>query len=373
MKIERESSFELLRIISMFLIVLCHVITHGNIISNCNSEGLKIIFKVILLATLVHVNSFVMTSGYFQSKSKFKQDKLWSIIGANWFYKIAILILFSILSIKTFTTTEIIYNIFPLNISTYWFITPYLILYCLSPFLNKLIDTLSKKDYQHLLIVLFIIFSIIPYFTADKIFSNNGYTLYNFIFLYFIGAYLRKYPLEKSHIFEKCSTNLFRIIMVIIYITVIMINYSFSETSKFIISSNSIISTFVSGINYMSEAYSNPLIIIQSIAFVALFSTLKVKSNFINRISALTLGVYFIHDNDYVREVIYKFLRIDRPNIESYYFVLYAIVIAILIFITCLIIEYFRQLIFKILSNTKISQRIKENYYKKIKEVYVED
>ena len=80
---ERNSSYELMRIVSMFLIVLYHVILHGKMIENCENAGLKILLELIKFFTLVHVNSFILVTGYFQINSKFNQKKLWSLIGSN--------------------------------------------------------------------------------------------------------------------------------------------------------------------------------------------------------------------------------------------------------------------------------------------------
>lgn len=85
-KPERNSNFELMRIISILLIILYHIIFHGNVIQLCTTQTLKFVFKIIEVATLVHVSSFVLLTGYYQSTSQFKQAKLWKITNASWFY-----------------------------------------------------------------------------------------------------------------------------------------------------------------------------------------------------------------------------------------------------------------------------------------------
>ena len=67
MKKERSSNFELMRIISMFFIVVYHFLltTGGQLITH--TTGLINIFFVFLsLIIIVHVNSFIIVSGYFQ-------------------------------------------------------------------------------------------------------------------------------------------------------------------------------------------------------------------------------------------------------------------------------------------------------------------
>lgn len=368
---ERASNFELLRIVSMFFIVLYHTIHHGNIINNCTNDGLKIILEIIMLIIVVHVNSFVLVTGYFQSKSNFKQSKLWSIINANWFYKVLILVVFSILNIEVFTTVEKYINIFPLNLSDYWFINPYLVLYCLSPFLNKFIDSLKKRDYQKLLVVLFLLLSIFPYITGNRIYSNDGFTLYNFIILYLIGAYLRRYPLKDSYLFKNLSNNCYQVLTIIIFFTCAIVNYSFNKTANSLLGANSLFDMFGYSIMDMTRAYSNPIVIIQSISFFAFFETLNFKSKLVNTLSRLTLGVYIIHDNPYVRKNIYKWIRIDGEQVISYKYVLYALLAAAIIYIGCSLIEWIRQLLFKGISKLKLSKKIREKYYTYIKNIYI--
>lgn len=62
----RNSNFELMRIISMFLIVLYHTIYHGHIIQNSTTLFLKTFFLILEIITIVHVNSFVLVSGYYR-------------------------------------------------------------------------------------------------------------------------------------------------------------------------------------------------------------------------------------------------------------------------------------------------------------------
>lgn len=368
---DRISNYELLRIVSMFFIVMYHAIHHGNVINNCLNEGLKVILEFIMLVLVVHVNSFVLVTGYFQSKSNFKQSKLWSIINANWFYKSIIIIIFLILQIEPISKLDLFINLFPLNLVEYWFINPYLILYCLSPFLNKLINSLDKKTYQKLIIVLFIILSIFPYITGNRIYQNDGFTLYNFIILYLIGAYLRIYPIKESYLFKRLTNNTFQILTIIIFILCVFINTSLSRGANTILGINSIFDFFASNIISMTRAYSNPIVIIQSIAFFSFFGTLTIKSKFINKVSKLTLGVYIIHDNYYIRRHIYKWIGLDGPLVISYKYIIYVFLATTIIYIGCSIIEWFRQLLFSRISKLKISKKLRENYYNYINNIYI--
>ena len=71
MKNIKKSNFELMFLISMFLIVLCHIINHGQTLQHSNGTIL-LILKLLISITLVHVNSFILLTGYFQYNKHFK-------------------------------------------------------------------------------------------------------------------------------------------------------------------------------------------------------------------------------------------------------------------------------------------------------------
>lgn len=371
MKTMRKSNLELLRILAMFLIVLYHVIMHGKIINNCTNRGLSTIFTFLEYTTVIHVNLFVLLTGYFQSQSKFKQSKLWQINNSCLFYRILIVVIFSFFGLISLTKLELSKEIFIINLTQYWFIKYYMYLYCLSPFINKMINNMDKALYRKLILVSIILFSIIPYITGLEAFYNDGYSLYNFIFLYLIGGYLRKYPLEENYIFKKMSINLIRCLLLVIFIACPTINLLITKTSESLLGINTLFDQIANNFLSLSLAYSNPIVLIQTISLFLLFNTFDIKSKLINGISSLTMGVYLIHDNNFVREVIYKFTKIDNGPIDSYLFILYAILIAILIFVCCAIIEWIRQLIFKFIYNRKISEKIRTKYYNFLNSMYI--
>lgn len=359
----KQSNFELLRIISMLFIIIYHCIYHGHVIENCTNDGIKLIFTIIELVTIVHVNSFVLITGYFQSKSKFKQAKIWSLINSSLFYRILIIIILTCLGCISLSKVDILRETFILNINQYWFVRIYIFLYCLSPFLNKLISNLDKRYYQKLLLVLFVLFSILPYITGNKAFDNSGYTLYNFIYLYLIGAYLRRYPISKSYIFNNCSKNLYRVVLASVFCFCVVVNYLIFNTSTSLLNTNSIINEIANNFISMTIMYSNPIVIIQAIAFFLLFETFDFKSKIINNISKLTLGIYMIHDNSYLRTIIYGVTDISNNVISSYRFIFYVIIVAFLLFIICGFIEFIRQKVFKFIYDRKISLKIRDRYY----------
>lgn len=344
----RESNFELMRVISMLLIVMYHILVHGNYINNCSQESLKTFYTIVDFFTLVHVNSFVLLSGYFQSKNHFKLHKLLSLFIQVIFYSEVLLVVASKIGTATNVTVAMhINNFLPSTISNYWFINFYIIVYILSDYLNKFINKLDYKEFKYLLIVLFVIFSILPYFSGQKFLYNTGFNFYNFIFLYFIGAFLRLYPLKKSELLNKISNNSYNLIMILTFIFCAVINFMLYNLSSTLPSDGSVLKEISERLASNHVSYASPFVIIQTIAYFELFNNTKIPNNkFINYLSSTTFGVYLIHDNIYVREFLYKLLKIDKGvgTITGYSTIANLLLYTIGIFIGCVIIESVRKL-----------------------------
>ena len=359
MKAERKSNFELLRIISMLMIITWHIIFHGNVLANTQNPILYFLVEILKFIIIIHVNLFVLITGYFNCKSKFKLKKSLKLVLESVFYYLAICIIFQKIGLVKFSAANWIRNIFVNSYQDYWFLSNYIVLYFLSPYINKFINNSTQKEHKRLLLIMLILFSMIPYLTGNKesglIFSNNGYTLYNFTFLYIIGAYFRLYPLKNSYHFKKMSTKKYRIVLILICFCSMLTNYFLYKTSfdlsKISNSFNEVFENFI----IESTNYENPFIILQAVSFFLFFETLNIKnSKIINRIASTTLGIYMIHDNTLIRGNIYRWLKINNGPIYSTSFIFYILLSAIIIFAVCMIIDFIRQFLVFIIKKTTL-------------------
>ena len=351
---KRNSNFELMRIISMFLIIIWHIIIHGNVLNNCVNPAIKIMLEIILFIIVIHVNSFVLLSGYFQSESKFKLSKALKIIFQVMFYSIIILcISIKLKWVKDYTIVTFFNNISLTALNNYWFINMYLIMYVFSDYINKFINRLEKDEYKKFLIIGFVLLSIIPFVTGYKVLHNNGYTFFNFIYLYTIGGYLKRYPLKKTYHFKKMSVNGYRCLLVFAFLSLALFNYLINHFALEINGMSSIFSEISSRIYASYLHYATPFVIIQTILYFEFFKTLDFKNKFINKISTCMFGVYLIHDNLIVRNHIYKILKIDNGIFYGYSIFIRILIGATIIFICCLIVDLARILFVKIILKTK--------------------
>ena len=150
-----------------------------------------------------------------------------------------------------------------------------------------------------------------------------------------IGAYIRIYYKNKK--INKYITLLVYLISSIL-LGVININVSRSL-----------------GYNWGIYSYNYILVYISSIALFLFFKELNIKSNLINKLSGLTLGVYLIHDHVYVRKFIYGFLGYEN-SFNKDNFIIYTIAIVGIIYVFSSTIEFTRQALFKFIKSINIEK-----------------
>lgn len=365
----RLSNFELMRIISMLFIVFFHVRMHSGVASKAVGNT-YLLLEFITNITVVHVNSFVLVSGYFQSKSDVKLSKAISLNNATWFYKSLFMLLAiflvhytSITIVGDFDTLYKFKTFMPIDYGIYWYIDTYLLLYLISPLLNKIIHNITKQEFHRILFVLFFLVCLIPTLTVDEaIRTNNGHSLISFIFLYFIGAYLRLYPIKDNYYFRRLSgkarQTLFFLIIPFCSISILFCCIVSNKISTF----GPIAEYFgkVLEMNYLS--YTSPLILLESLSYFLFFETLAIKSKFINWISKYLFGVYLIHENPFVYNNLYRWIGLTDISNLSVKTIIIIIILSIIIFVCCLLIEIVRQFIFKFIYNRKISCKLRNKY-----------
>lgn len=364
-EITRKSNFELMRIISMLFIVLFHFTVHGGVYANCDNKLLKGVLDVLICISLVHVNSYILITGYFQTDSKFKQQKVWKLINQTWFYRIAIVLFLLLTDRLVLSKAALLQETAIVNLTEYWYAKIFLIVYIISPYLNKLIKGFRKKEYKRFIIILFVLLSVMPFITNGLFYKNDGFGIVNFIFLYFVGGYLRKYPFK-----TKKSKSKERLTYILIFATCVLLNKVLTDLSLKYYDINSLTQSIGDIFINNKYNYSNPIIIIQTISYFCLFGTLDLKSKLINKISETSFAVYLIHDNQLLKPYLYNFFKLGE-KVTQFSYLFYLLGIVLLVFILGCIIEKVRIIIFKKIYDLKISGKIRTKYYECIEKINI--
>ena len=355
MKEERKSNFELLRIISMVLIICHHYVEHGAF-GNLTLFPLnfnKFFLQVLHYGGKLGVNLFVLISGYFLISSSFKMKKglkLWLQVS---FYSIVIMLIFLIVY-NNLSVKIIIKSILPIVYNEYWFATTYFVLYILSGYINKFIKSLCKIDLERLILLLIVICSIIPTIFSVRMINSS---LIWFILLYLIGAYIRLYSFSNL----SCKKSLIYGISIYAFCLLFCLGMDIIGNYNTTIGSYS---------NYFMGMDKLPMLLVAVFIFNG-FRLMNIKnSNFINSISASTFAVYLIHDNNLVRPWLWQTLLKNNLFINSKLLFLHAITSVILVFVICTIIDFlYRKFIEKRLFDIilNILKKLKDTViYKKI-------
>lgn len=198
---QRRTNIELLRIVSMLMIITLHFIGHGGVNDSYTTPGIMCVAVSILKGIcMVAVNCFVLISGYFGVKSSFSWKKVLKLEAQIWTYSVVIFSILAITGAVKFGLKDIVCAVFPVSTNMDGFSTGYLIMYILSPYLNKIVNACSKKELKRLLILLASFFVVLPEmfaFLGTTIEFGGPYGVVWFWVLYLTGAYIRLYSYEK--------------------------------------------------------------------------------------------------------------------------------------------------------------------------------
>lgn len=333
MKTERNINIEILRSLSMFMILILHFFNHGQILERMNNElNLSNVMIISLeVLSIVAVNVFVLISGYFLCKSKFNIKKIIKLISEVWIYSIilgAILILTKTIDINL---KNIIYILLPFLTQRYWFVNAYILMLLLSPFLNNFITTISKEKFKLLMFLLFIINSVLPIGIKSSVSLSSANSLPWFINLYFMASYIRIYGLKHNN---KNNYLLIYSITNIIFIIFAIIVFEFGHISKLM---------------YILK-YNLPFTYISSLSLFMVFLNLKfdynkITNKIIRFISSSTFSIYIIHENHFIRDLLWtKWLKV--PKYFNKYGFIYMFVALICVFLICILIDKIISLIY---------------------------
>lgn len=308
----RNSTFELLRIISMFFIILYHQILY--FIYPWTND---IFFKIIQIPLHIGVILFVLISGYWGIKTSLKGFTKLLLPILIYYVGFTLIYKFFINSNSKIEIHDILF----ISQSPYWFIRTYLYLYLLSPFINKVIFTI---DYNKSIILLLILgfLSIYMGTMSTDMSLYEGKNIINFTFLYVLGYHINK---NKEKIF-----NVNRYIWILLYILLnlfICIIYYLSDNTYF----GNII--WICSFNYCS-----PLLIINALLFFFIISSFNIHSKTINSFASSTFAMYLIHEQPIIKDSIIRTLNILAYNNTSTPITLFFFLVIITIIIMCSIV-----------------------------------
>ncbi len=307
MKAKRNYSIDLLKCLSMLMVVFLHLGGYGLKEAEYNPVGLIGITNDLLQSfSIVGVNVFVLITGYFISAKNITINReclikhykhllpLWIQVEM---YSVGIYLILCAIpqSGVEFSAKMMIKQALPLLNNQYWFFTDYCLLVIVSPLLNKAIWSLTNQEYRSGLLVVIATFSLLP---SLNIFGNSfeteyGFSLLWFIVLYLVAGYIRKNEEEYK---SKKSTLCFLAFVLLFFIIRISIDFAPGPLRAVL--------------SLSSCCYTSFFVLVASVALFLAF--LKSNHEYKNAgktiaiISSLSFAVYLIHEHNAFRGVLWR-------------------------------------------------------------------
>lgn len=268
----RSSNFELLRIIAILMVLTMHFI------APCRSSQLVVNQELTMLINAVcntGVTLFMLISGWFGLR--WKAEKCFHLWYVTLGYTIPLFFVTIWYTGGLIGGGKFILNsFFPVLTNYKWFITSYIIVYALSPFINRGVEALDKKEFGRLLVVLYFFFYVAPSFLFLDIMGDSGKGVINLMVMYLTGRYLR------THGFPDW---VLRYRKWIIPLCIVVINASAWAF------------TLLTG-NYRNDwaADNSVLIMLQAVAIFSYAVDWKVQSDAVNRLAKYCFPLFLINN-----------------------------------------------------------------------------
>lgn len=334
---DRNYGIDFLKIVLAFMVIIIHI--------HANGTGQVLLFSTIqpwkalaALATYLcypAVNTYILITGYYSYETKKELNGIVKSLSLLWLSAVFFSLFGYAISIafgNTFYIIDLIKRFFPITRGVWWFYTVYFALMLLSPFINKMLDSINIIEHRMLLFILLLVLSILPTFVnwEGQLGSNYGYSLIWFIALYITGAYLQRINCLDTKSIKKCfvSIGVFLGATISLYMVPKVLS--------------------ILGISITFAMYNSILVYIQAIALFIAFGNMKLANGMnkiVGSISGLALASYLLHCQEDIEEILWTGLT-PSTYANSAKIIYITILICVSVFIIGALLELLRKNIY---------------------------
>ncbi|MBD5537223.1 MAG: acyltransferase [Lachnospiraceae bacterium] len=360
---ERMANLELLRIVSMLLIVVLHFLGKGGWLTELTEPSLPrmgyVAWGMEALA-IGSLNVYMLLSGYFLIESSFKVKRLLQLLLQVLFYSITIGVIaaaFGYLPEEGFSIYYLATLCLPISTSHYWFMTAYFLMYLFMPLLAQGVKKLTQKQFQTVLFLLIFVVCIIKSVVPIKLSTDmQGYDCIWYMCVFLVAAYIRLYSIP----FFKSARRSFLVYLTSglgIFTLAFVLRFLYLRTGK------------LSNMLTVSYNYNHILTLLASVALFYLFCHIKIKQGafgrFACRIAPYALGVYLWHEHIAIRYEWQGWLYsvAGKPD-NGVQLVLYTLLAVVLVFAIGILLDMLRSLLFRglhlLLSHVGVYRRLNQ-------------
>jgi putative membrane protein len=334
-KKERNSNIELYRIIVMLLIVMHHYVVNSGLLDEMFKTPLapeSVFLYLFGMWGKAGINCFVLITGYFMCKSSISLRKFVKLLLQIELYNILFGCIFLYTGHISLSVSSLIQIVNPIPSVNTGFTSCFLLFYLFIPFLNILLNNLSKS--QHLLLVILCLGIYTMLGTVPWISVTLNYITW-FCILYVVASYIRLYGIWRSE--DKMFWGGASLVLIIISVLSVLMMLSWGISSGVRLDW-SLVMFFVSDSNKL-------LAFLVSISTFMFIKNIHIRqSKWINTIASCTFSVLLIHANsDAMRQWLWKDTCDNVGFFHSSMIYVHALCVPIIVFIACTIIDFCRQ------------------------------
>lgn len=311
MKNERNISLDLLRIVSIFMILTRHFLGWGGAVNILTPRDFNY-FWVMPLYFVCGVGNtlFFLLAGFFAGEPKI--EKILLIERKTWVYSVIITMLVFLTGINMeIGIKDIITSFFPIVFNKYWFVSVYLILYVMSYVFVPGLEKLKKTTF---------IIVILCVFLNNTCLVDPEYTLMEGILAFFIGYYLRRFRPYSSR----------RRVELLFWYGCSVAFYTVNRFSA---------RHFGYEHSQLDVAIRYIFILLAAIMLFAFFDTLNIKMKWISNISENILAVYLVSCNPAIVSYLYDEILDVNEFAKHKVFFVYYLATNVMIFLICILID----------------------------------
>ncbi len=355
----RNSAFEILRIIAILFIIAHHFAVHGGFdFSSLSNSGLVVFNHIYIdgLAQLgkIGVNIFILISAFFLSDSKrFRTSKIIHMVIEMVFIAVVYGVLLLTVEKQKLSFDLFRLMFFPNGTELWWFMSIYLLLYILSPFINRALSLTSSKLHLVFIFICLAIWSIFPTFLQLPYYFDY---IPWFFTLYLIGAYIKREDKKLP-----CRPVFGILITIAVFASIFaireVIQFKLEYQTKW---------QFALLYNWFNMVVVNnlPQLVVSLLLFLS-FKDMNIKPNkVINFIASSTLTIYLVHDHYYARVLIWIRLFKVASFIASPWLALYSIGVVLAVFFMAFICDIIYRFTIKLLVNKLVDYLDRKVLYK---------
>ena len=312
----RQANLELLRCVAMMMVIVLHYLDKGSLLGNLEATSLhpaEVIAWLLESFCIVAVNVYMLISGYFLCTSSFKPSRLFKLWLQVWMYSVIFGLIGAFTGVMTATAVDthfFLTLIFPILMNHYWFMTAYVFLYLLLPFLGLAVRKMTKRQLQIAVLLLLFVFSPLKSILPVRLdMDRGGYDCLWYVCVFAAAAYMRRFGIP---FLEKRGRGiaLYLSSSFLIFCGTMTLREVYLHTGRFRLMLR------------MCTEYNHILVFLAAVGFFGAFCRLKISGRFaavICRIAPYTLGVYLLQETSGLRYTWQNWLGADRLRGTSFH------------------------------------------------------